>query len=73
MDSKLEEPASFDSMIQNPMIRLLRDMESQVDTTAGKLQLGMRRMNDFIKANSGMCSRPMGRMENQTDGHECRH
>ncbi|KAJ3043814.1 Syntaxin-6 [Rhizophlyctis rosea] len=31
---------------------LLRDMESQVDTTAGKLQLGIRRMNDFIKANS---------------------
>lgn len=34
--------------------RLLVDLESGVDTTAGKLQLGMRRMQEFIKANAGM-------------------
>ncbi|KAJ3278729.1 Syntaxin-6 [Borealophlyctis nickersoniae] len=32
---------------------LLQDLEANVDTTAGKLQLGLRRMQDFIKANAG--------------------
>ncbi|KAI8822904.1 syntaxin 6, N-terminal-domain-containing protein [Fimicolochytrium jonesii] len=31
---------------------LLVDLEANVDTTAGKLQLGMKRMNKFIKDNS---------------------
>ncbi|RKO94334.1 hypothetical protein BDK51DRAFT_43074 [Blyttiomyces helicus] len=33
--------------------RPLEDLDTRVDTTAGKLQLGMRRMKDFIKANAG--------------------
>ncbi|KAI9105962.1 syntaxin 6, N-terminal-domain-containing protein [Phlyctochytrium arcticum] len=31
---------------------LLVDLEAGVDTTAGKLQLGLRRMQEFIKANA---------------------
>ncbi|KAJ3186971.1 hypothetical protein HDU85_007009 [Gaertneriomyces sp. JEL0708] len=32
---------------------LLTDLEQNVDTTQGKLQLGLRRVNEFIKANAG--------------------
>ncbi|KAI8998208.1 hypothetical protein BC832DRAFT_121742 [Gaertneriomyces semiglobifer] len=31
---------------------LLTDLEQNVDTTQGKLQLGLRRVNEFIKANA---------------------
>ncbi|KAJ3123760.1 Syntaxin-6 [Nowakowskiella sp. JEL0407] len=34
--------------------RLLGDLENQVDTTQGKLQLGMKRMQEVIKANASM-------------------
>ncbi|TPX55625.1 hypothetical protein PhCBS80983_g05162 [Powellomyces hirtus] len=47
----LKEIATYVLMVLR-FRRLLVDLESNVDTTAGKLQLGMRRLNDFIKANA---------------------
>lgn len=34
------------------VIRLLGDVEQHVDETQGRMQDGMKRMKDFIKANS---------------------
>jgi hypothetical protein len=47
---------SFNSFI--PIFRLLEDMDMRVDNTKSKLDMGLKRMNDFIQANSGMSSFP---------------
>ncbi|TPX69599.1 hypothetical protein SpCBS45565_g02318 [Spizellomyces sp. 'palustris'] len=48
----LKEIASVMGRELDDQTGLLVDLESGVDTTAGKLQLGMRRMQEFIKANA---------------------
>ncbi|KAI8592350.1 syntaxin 6, N-terminal-domain-containing protein [Geranomyces variabilis] len=48
----LKEIATVMGQEMDDQTALLVDLESNVDTTAGKLQLGMRRLNDFIKANA---------------------
>ncbi|KAI8914929.1 syntaxin 6, N-terminal-domain-containing protein [Powellomyces hirtus] len=48
----LKEIATVMGREMDDQTALLVDLESNVDTTAGKLQLGMRRLNDFIKANA---------------------